>query len=140
MANIVVEYNYDVQHEFNTNNQRYRLGLLEYCKKPLQGGPFRRMRDRRMNSDPSSPYHSSSHRRVLKGGNDLDDQNDLDDRTEQVDLASSQDDLKQAGCGNSKSDFMDGIPGHGDIGEIHGDVSNPWVLVTRKRGNKEDIR
>jgi hypothetical protein len=41
---------------------------------------------------------------LLKGGNDLDDQNDLqlDDRTEQADLASSQDDLKQADCGNSQ--------------------------------------
>jgi hypothetical protein len=37
---------------------------------------------------------------------------------------------------------MEGIPGHGDIGEMDGDVtvSNPWVLVTRKRGNKEDVR
>ena len=68
--------------------------------------------------------------------------NDLDDRTKQADLVSSQDDLKQAVCGNSQSDFMEGIPGHGDIGEMDGDVSNPWVLarVTRKRGNKEDIR
>jgi hypothetical protein len=35
---------------------------------------------------------------------------------------------------------MEGIPGHGDIGEMDGDVSSPWVLVTRKRGNKEDLR
>jgi hypothetical protein len=69
--------------------------LADFFTKPLQGGPFRRMRDRIMNIDPSSPYHSSSHRSVLKGGNDLDDQNDLGDRTEQADLARSQDDLKQ---------------------------------------------
>jgi hypothetical protein len=37
---------------------------------------------REIEYNPSSPYHSSSHRSVLKGGNDLDDQNGLDDRTE----------------------------------------------------------
>jgi hypothetical protein len=64
----------------------------------------------------------------LKGGNDLNEQNDLDDRTEQ----------EQAGCGNSQSGFMERIPGYGDIGEMDGDViSSPWVLVTRKSGNKE---
>ena len=119
--------------------------LADFFTKPLQGGPFRRMRDRIMNIDPSSPYHSSSHRSVLKDGNDLsvlkdgndlDDQNDLDDRTEQADLASSsQDDLEHVGCGNSQSDFMEVLPCHGEIGEIDGDVNNPWILVTRKRGN-----
>jgi hypothetical protein len=47
-------------------------------------------------------------------------------------LPASQDDLKQADCGNSQSDFMEGISGHGDVGEMAGDVSNPWVLVMRK--------
>lgn len=41
--------------------------VADYFTKPLQGGPFRRLRDYIMNIDPSSMYHSSNsvHRSVL---------------------------------------------------------------------------
>jgi hypothetical protein len=42
--------------------------LADYFTKPLQGAPFRKLRDHIMNLDPSSVYHSSNsgHRSVLK--------------------------------------------------------------------------
>jgi hypothetical protein len=41
--------------------------VADYFTKPLQGGPFRKLRDYIMNIDPSSMYHSSNsvHRSVL---------------------------------------------------------------------------
>jgi hypothetical protein len=42
--------------------------IADYFTKPLQGAPFRKLRDLIMNIDPSSPYHSnnSAHRSVLR--------------------------------------------------------------------------
>jgi hypothetical protein len=42
--------------------------LADFFTKPLQGGPFRKLRDHIMNHAPSSVYHSnnSGHRSVLK--------------------------------------------------------------------------
>jgi hypothetical protein len=41
--------------------------VADYFTKPLQGGPFRKLRDYIMNIDPSSMYHSNNsvHRSVL---------------------------------------------------------------------------
>ena len=36
--------------------------LADYFTKPLQGALFYKLRDRIMNIDPSSEYHSSAHR------------------------------------------------------------------------------
>jgi hypothetical protein len=42
--------------------------IADYFTKPLQGAPFRKLRDLIMNIDPSSAYHSnnSAHRSVLR--------------------------------------------------------------------------
>ena len=42
--------------------------LADYFTKPLQGALFYKLRDRIMNIDPSSEYHSSAHRSVLRNG------------------------------------------------------------------------
>jgi hypothetical protein len=42
--------------------------IADFFTKPLQGAPFRKLRDYIMNVDPSSKYHSSNsaHRSVLR--------------------------------------------------------------------------
>jgi hypothetical protein len=108
--------------------------LADYFRKPLQGSLFRRMRDRILNIDPSSQYHSS-HRSVLEY---TDDQND------QSGDVHGQADPDQADCGNSQpysSTAVEELPDNTDITELTSntgrmqagtDNGNQWVLVTRK--------
>jgi hypothetical protein len=55
--------------------------VADYFTKPLQGGPFRKLRDFIMNIDPSSKYHSNNsvHRSVLSTVSPADDSSDVTD-------------------------------------------------------------
>lgn len=55
--------------------------LADYFTKPLQGAPFRKLRDHIMNLDPSSVYHSnnSGHRSVLKSESRAPNSHDVGD-------------------------------------------------------------
>jgi hypothetical protein len=116
--------------------------LADYFTKPLQGSLFRRMRDRILNIDPSSQYHSS-HRSVLEYADDLADQSgDVD----------GQADPDQADCGNSQSYVRTAVEelsdntgieelasnsGRIEAGTDHG---NQWVLVTRKTVKRMKVK
>jgi len=57
--------------------------IADYFTKPLQGAPFRKLRDLIMNLDPSSKYHSgnSDHRSVLKNIPTTENSSDISNTT-----------------------------------------------------------
>ena len=55
--------------------------LADYFTKPLQGALFYKLRDRIMNIDPSSEYHSSAHRSVLRNVENNDHPDDVTTNT-----------------------------------------------------------
>jgi hypothetical protein len=94
--------------------------LADFFKKPLQGSLFRRMRDRIMNIDPSSPYHSS-HRSVLEHEDDLADQTASvggQADSEQANRGNSQSDLAEKPPDSRKKGDVRGLDGEGDVREL----------------------